>query len=74
MCNDVADGAESDPRRRLLQEQLGITWSFAEDVVLPEIDHERCVWEPSDHVVRCGAARTAGWRTGRTKNILRYRR
>lgn len=52
MCNEEpSDGAGSDSRRQLLQQQLGIAWSFAEDVVLPEIDHDRCLWEPSGHVV-----------------------
>lgn len=49
--NDLSDTAESDPRRKLLQQQLGIVWSLAEDVVLPGIDHDRCLWEPSGHVV-----------------------
>lgn len=37
---------------------MGIAWNFGEEVVLPPIDHERCLWEPSGHVVtvrqRCG--------------------
>jgi hypothetical protein len=35
----------------LLQRQLELAWSFADQVVLPQVDHERSLWEPSRNVV-----------------------
>lgn len=49
--NLVSDQKTFDLRLPLLQQQLGIAWGFAEDVVLPEVDQDRCLWEPSEHVV-----------------------
>ena len=51
---------EADPQRQLLQWQLGLAWRFGNEVVFPQIDHERCLWEPSGNVatVRHG---TDGW-------------
>lgn len=61
MSDDVLpDATESDPRRKLLQQQLGIAWSFAEDVVFAAIDHDRCLWEPSSHVVTVRKG-SGGW-------------
>lgn len=61
MSNDGPSApTESDQRRKLLQRQLGIAWSFAEDVVLPGIDHDRCLWQPSGHVVTVHSG-SDGW-------------
>lgn len=49
--NLASDQRKLDLRLPLLQQQLAIVWGFAEEVVLPEVDQERCLWEPSGHVV-----------------------
>lgn len=52
----------TDPRRTLLQDQLDISWGFAQEHVLPRLDDDDVLlWEPSAHV--CTVRRVDGrWR------------
>ncbi|MFK5691394.1 DinB family protein [Ornithinimicrobium sp. LYQ92] len=51
MAVGLDGGMHNDADRRLLlQRQLSIMWSFAEEFVLGEIDEELALWEPSTNV------------------------